>query len=134
MNDASEGNVPSRLCQMFEWWNEIIGDNSRIVRSEFSKFFTDDAVMVINREVRASGIDEIIERFLSVHHSVDYVEICLPVEKEFSSANNIFTSHLVKSRVGNDFNEEHVVGYAETKDDKIAIINFLSLPIAKSEP
>ena len=134
MNDASEGNVPSRLRQMFEWWNEIIEDNSRIVRSEFSKFFTDDAVMVINREVRATGIDEIVERFLSVHHNVDYVEICLPVEKEFSSANNIFTSHLVKSRTSNNFNEEHVVGYAEIIGCKIALINFLSMPVADSQP
>ena len=134
MNDASEDKVASRLCQMFEWWNEVIRDNSRIVRPEFSKFFTDDVIMVINREVRATGIDEIIERFLSVHHNVDYVEICLPVEKEFSSGNNIFTSHLIKSRTSYAFNEEHVVGYAEIKDDKIALINFLSMPIVDSQP
>ena len=114
---------------MFEWWNEVIGDASRLVRSEFSKFFTDDAVMVINREVRATGIDEIVERFLSVHHKVDYVEICLPVEKVFSDGDNVFTSHVIKSRADDEYSEEYVTGYAELKSNKISLIKFVSLPI-----
>ena len=58
------------------------------------------------------------------------VVIDLPFIDEFSSVNGdkIFTHHFVRAREHGKDSRERVMGYAQIRDGKISLINFVSIP------
>lgn len=122
----STGDVLSR---MFIWWNAAFKDPNGFTAQAFGRYFTDDAVMRINGTDRAKGLTDMAARFRKIQSSVDAVEIKVPFVEAFSSpdGSKIFTYHLEESSHAGKPSRGMVMGYAEVRDGKIALVNFLSM-------
>lgn len=119
------GNDP--LVAMFVWWNQAFREKEGFTPESFGRYFTKDAVMKINGKERVRGVDNLAVHFRKIQGRADAVEIKLPFIEEFRQGNKIFTYHYVTAREGGKDALEHVMGYAEIKDGKIALIDFLSV-------
>ena len=118
------------VSQMFLWWNAAYKDPEGFTPEAFGKHFTADAVMRINGTTRAKGLADLAQRFRKIQAGVEAVEIKVPFVEAFSSpdGSKVFTYHLEEAMEKGQPSHSLVMGYAEIRDGKIALINFLSLP------
>lgn len=117
------------LTRMFRWWNEAFKDPNGFTPEAFSRYFTDDAVLRINGTNRAQGLVDLAARFRMIQKSVDAVEIKVPFVEAFSSpdGSKIFTYHLEEAVEKGKPSHSMVMGYAEIRDGKIALVNFFNV-------
>ena len=117
------------LSRMFIWWNAAFKDPNGFTPEAFGRYFTADAVMRINGTDRAKGLADMATRFRMIQGSVDAVEIKVPFVEAFSSpdGSKVFTYHLEESSKDGKASHGMVMGYAEIRDGKIALVNFLSM-------
>ncbi|KQX20094.1 MULTISPECIES: hypothetical protein [unclassified Sphingomonas] len=117
------------VSRMFVWWNAAFKDPEGFTPQAFGRYFTEDAVMRINGTNRAKGLTDLAARFRMIQKSVDAVEIKVPFVEAFSSpdGSKIFTYHLEEAVEKGKPSHSMVMGYAEIRDGKIALINFLSM-------
>jgi limonene-1,2-epoxide hydrolase len=117
------------LSRMFEWWNAAFKQPNGFTPEAFGRYFTPDAVMRINGTDRAKGLVALAARFRIIQSKVESVEIRLPFVTTFASADGtkLFTYHLEDAVEHGKAAHSMVMGYAELRGDKIALINFLSM-------
>jgi len=117
------------VSRMFVWWNAAFKDPKGFTPEAFGRFFTDDAVMRINGTNRAKGLVDLAARFRTIQGKVEAVEIKVPFVEAFSSpdGSKIFTYHLEEAIEGGKPSHSMVMGYAEIRGGKIALVNFLSM-------
>jgi len=125
----SQPRADDALTRMFRWWNQAFKDPKGFTPQAFGDYFTADAVMRINGTDRAKGLEALATRFRMIQSRASAVEIKLPFVEAFSSPDGtkIFTYHLIDAVDGGKPGHEMVMGYAEVKDGKIALVNFLSV-------
>lgn len=125
----SQPTADDALTRMFRWWNAAFKDPNGFTPEAFGRYFTADAVMRINGTDRAKGLEALAARFRMIQGRASAVEIKLPFVEAFSSpdGSKIFTYHLIDAVDGGKPGHEMVMGYAEVKDGKIALVNFLSV-------
>ncbi len=122
--------VPSArtiLEKMFNWWNGAYKVPGAYTADAFSKYFTPDAVMIIDGSERARGYEGLAENFNRIQSSVDSVEIVMPPIESFSTADRIFTFHRELATIEGKETVGYVMGYAEIQDNKIFRINFINM-------
>jgi limonene-1,2-epoxide hydrolase len=117
------------VSRMFVWWNAAFKDPEGFTPQAFGRYFTNDAVMRINGTNRAQGLTDLAARFRMIQKGVEAVEIKVPFVEAFSSpdGSKIFTYHLEEAVEKGKSSHSMVMGYAEIRDGKIALINFLSM-------
>lgn len=120
------------LTRMFVWWNAAYKDKNGFTKAAFEKYFTPDAVMRINGRDSAVGSQDLADHFQQIQARTEAVEIELPFLETFSSADHkrIFTYHVVTSRENGKAGRELVMGYADIRNGRISLINFVSAPPA----
>ncbi|MXO67058.1 hypothetical protein [Altericroceibacterium endophyticum] len=117
------------LTKMFQWWNTAYKNPEGFTPEAFGTYFTDDAVMRINGKKRVSGLDDLATHFRKIQADTDKVVINLPFIRSFSSpdGSKIFTYHSIDAAANGEDSNELVMGYAEIRDGKISVIDFLSV-------
>lgn len=117
------------LTNMFRWWNDAYTKADGFTAQSFGQYFTDDAVMQINGKVSAKGLDDLAAHFRQIQHKTQKVKINLPFRAAFTSpdGSKIYTYHTIDAQADGKPSQEMVSGYAEIRDGKIALINFLSV-------
>ncbi|MCC5863019.1 MAG: DUF885 domain-containing protein [Gammaproteobacteria bacterium] len=122
------------LVGMFEWWNEAYQDPEGFTPEAFARFFDDDAVMVINGNARGPGPVAIARHFRAIQAAVDEVEILLPFREGFDEGARSFTYHYTRAEVDGETRYSRVMGYALVRNGRIALIDFINLPIEGVPP
>ena len=117
------------LETMFEWWNGAFHEEGSFTMEAFAEHFTEDSRMYINGSLRAEGVEDLARHFQRIQAEVDHVEIVLPFEEGFSAGNKTFTSHFVRARDDGEESLERVMGWAEVRGGRLALISFLSVPV-----
>lgn len=122
---TSESNV---LVSMFEWWNQAFKTPGAFTEAAFRKYYTEDAVLIVNGAERVRGVANLARHFQNMQREADKVEIVLPFKEGFSSGDKIFTYHLIKARGAKGGPDElwHTMGWAQVRDGRIALINFIN--------
>jgi hypothetical protein len=117
------------LTRMFAWWNQAYGRENGFTEDGLGQFFAPDAAMFINGQPRAEGLAAITARFRTVQATTDHVEILLPFQACFASADGsrIYTRHQVRAVVAGKPAGELVGGWAELADGRITRLDFLSI-------
>jgi len=115
------------LVDMFTWWNAAFHESDGFTAQAFRRHFTEDARMIINGSLRAEGVESLAKHFTRIRERVDDVEIVLPFKEAFSAGNKTFTYHKVRARNDGEETIERVMGWAEIRGGKLAVINFLSV-------
>jgi len=127
LTEEGEADPQSVLVDMFTWWNEAFHEPDGFGVEAFREHFTKDTRMIINGSFRAEGVEDLAEHFQRIQAEVDEVEIVLPFKEGFSAGNKTFTYHTVRARNDGAESVEQVMGWAEVRDGKLAVINFLSV-------
>lgn len=117
------------LTRMFRWWNEAFKDPDGFTPKAFSQYFTDDAVLRVNGTNRAQGLVDLAARFRMIQKNTEAVEIKIPFVEAFSSpdGSKIFTYHLEEAVEKGKTSHSMVMGYAEIRGGKIALVNFFNI-------
>lgn len=125
-NQVVDGDV---LTRMFRWWNDAYTKPDGFTAQSFGQYFTSDAVMQINGKVSAKGLDDLAAHFRMIQRRTQKVKINLPFRAAFSSpdGSKIYTYHTIDAEENGKPAKEMVMGYAEIRDGKIALINFLDM-------
>lgn len=128
---AAESQTP--LTKMFVWWNAAYKDKNGFTPEAFAEHFTEDGAIVINGEERARGPQNLAERFRSIQARTEVVDMIVPFEVEFVSADGskIFTSHIIKSRADGKDGLSRVMGYAVIENGKIKLVDFVSVDVTQ---
>jgi hypothetical protein len=135
MSAAPMSAAPARhdvLIDMFVWWNAAYKQKDGFTEAAFGKYFTLDAILRVNGSDRSKGLKDLASHFRDIQGRTEMVEIELPFIDEFTSPDGtrIFTHHIVKAREKGADSRERVMGYAQVRDGKISLINFVSAPDA----
>lgn len=134
---AAATQAPDALTAMFVWWNAAYKDKvNGFTKASFEKHWTPDAVMKINGRVSASGSQDLADHFRKIQQRTEIVAIELPFLETFQSADGkrIFTYHVVTSRADGKDERDLVMGYANVRDGRISLIDFVSAPPAPPKP
>lgn len=128
--------APDALTRMFDWWNAAYKDKDGFTKAAFERYFTPDAVMIINGRESARGTDVLASHFRGIQQRTQAVAIELPFIDTFQSADGkrIFTYHVVTSMADGEAGRDLVMGYADVRDGRISVINFVSAPPAGPKP
>lgn len=123
-----EANDDDPLVRMFEWWNQAFKTPGAFTQEGFERYFTEGAVLIVNGEKSAEGIPDLTEHFRNIQANSEAVHIILPFVESFTSGDRIFTYHFVYRRRDGQEQCMRTMGYAVTRDEKIALINFVRIP------
>lgn len=115
------------MVEMFNWWNDAFKVEGSYTPEAFGKYFTDDAVMVIDGSVRATGLNELSRNFNRIQGSVDSVIIKMPPIESFRQGNRIFTYHKELVHHEGQDSTGYVMGYVIVTDGKISKIDFVNM-------
>lgn len=111
------------LTDMFGWWNEVINSEEPLTADQFRRYFTEDAVILVNNQEQVRGVENMPAHFLPIRERPGTIEVELPFREEFQSGNRIFTYHLIRSTQGEVVNISYNMGYAIIEGDRIASIS-----------
>jgi ketosteroid isomerase-like protein len=115
---------------MFKWWNETARSEGGFTAEGFTKFFTDDAVLIVNGDQRAKGPDALARHFEKIRVSLDSVSIRLPLEHAFGAGDDVFLHYRVDAVAAGVAASEEAMGYLRLRDGHIAVMNVLSRDLA----
>ena len=116
------------LVRMFRWWNEAYLADA-FTPEAFSDHFTDDAVLLVNGEVRARGVDALAAHFQAIQAATQDVRIELPVDESFVSGENIFGHYRCRAVSADITITEEVMASVKTRNGRITFFNALSRTI-----
>lgn len=125
--DAAENDDP--LTRMFVWWNEAYRLPDAFTEAGFARYFTGDAELIVNGEMRAQGLAGLASRFRDVRRLTDSVRIELPFIDSFTSADGsrLYTRHRAHAVVRGKAETELISGWAELRGELIRRIDFVSV-------
>ncbi|HLF30450.1 MAG TPA: hypothetical protein VI566_05405 [Xanthomonadales bacterium] len=108
---------------MFRWWNGIINTEEQLTVEQFRRYFTEDAVIIVNNHEQVRGVENMPAHFTAIRQRPGTIEVELPFREEFQSGNKIFTYHLIRSTQDDGVNITSNMGYAIIEGDRIATIS-----------
>lgn len=115
--------------EMFAWWNEAMREPAGLTAGSFSRYYTDDARLVVNGNLRACGPEALAAHYRGVAARCDEVAMVLPVEEAFATADRAFVhcrTHVVIDGVEA---AEEAMAYAVIEDGRIALLRVVSLSV-----
>lgn len=116
------------IIAFFTWWNEAMANPAELTEDNFKRFFTDDACILVNNNLRASCPAEMVPHYKAIAARCETVAMVLPVEHEIASPSLAFVhcfTHVKED--GKEFDEE-AMACAELREGKIS--RFLVAPMA----
>ncbi len=114
------------VVTMFEWWNSVFRAGESFTAAGFAAFFTEDARLIVNGELRASGLAALAAHFEKIRLSLDTASIGVPLEYGFAAGEDAFVHYRVDCTIGGAPESEEAMGYVHLSDGRIAIMKLLS--------
>ncbi|MGC6327895.1 M14 family metallopeptidase [Rhizorhabdus sp. FW153] len=120
---------PHILTRMFAWWNDAYLLPDAFTETAFARYFTRDAELIVNGELRAHGLAGLVARFCDVKRLTDHVRIELPFIDSFASADGrrVYTRHRAHATIRGMTETELISGWAELRGGLIRRLDFVSV-------
>ncbi|MDH7640000.1 nuclear transport factor 2 family protein [Sphingomonas oryzagri] len=109
---------PDAVTRMFAWWNRAYADNA-FTEAGFARFFTDDAVFLIDGIVRARGPAGLLAYFQRIRDHSDAVVLHAP-EDSFVSGDRVFVHYRTSVRAGGTAEEHDIMAAVRVAFGRIA--------------
>lgn len=117
------------IVAMFAWWNQAMADSSLLTAEGFGTFYTDDARLIVNGNLRATGLAAMADHYRVIAARCEVVAMVLPVEEEFATAERAFVHCRTHVVVAGEKAAEEAMAYAVIKGGKIALLRVVSLSV-----
>ncbi len=117
------------LSKMFTWWNAAFLTQGAYTPDAFRKYFTEDAVLIIDGAVSTKGVDGWAQHFQRIQSGDGNVEIVLPFRKVAKVGNTIYTYHIIRNIKSGVRGCLLAAGYATVVDNKISEVVLVRSPI-----
>lgn len=128
-SNAFAAGKPDPLSKMFAWWDNAFAKPDGYTPDAFRKYFTEDAVLMIDGKVVARGVDEWAAHFQKIQAAGGSVEIVLPFRETFRAGDKIFTYHMIRSVRDGVLSCQLAAGYAMVRDGKLALVSLVRAPV-----
>ncbi len=109
---------PDAVTRMFAWWNQAYAENG-FTEAGSARFFTDDAVFLIDGIARARGPAGFLFYFQHIRDHSDEVVLHAP-EDSFVSGNRVFVHYRTWVRDGGTAEEHGIMAAARVAFGRIA--------------
>jgi hypothetical protein len=113
------------LSRMFEWWDGAFKSPEGFTEAAFAKYFTADAVLIIDGVEQARGLPAWVAHFRKIQASGAAVEIVLPFRQMFKQGDKIYTYHVIRSVRNGTPGCTLAAGHAFLKKGKISEVNLV---------
>lgn len=114
---------------MFAWWNEAMADPVRLTAAEFARFYTGDARLIVNGNLRAIGPEALAAHYRGVAERLDEVAMALPVEAAFATPNRAFVHCRTRVVANGVHATEEAMAYATLEEGRIGLLRVVSLSV-----
>jgi hypothetical protein len=128
-NYAEAAPDTDKLSEMFTWWNGAMKTPGALTEEAFSKFFTADAPLVIDGKEVMRGPAGWAERFQKIQAATDGVEIVVPFRYVFQKGGQIYTYHIIRSRVQGKVSCMLAAGHADLRGSLISKVTLVRAEI-----
>jgi ketosteroid isomerase-like protein len=115
---APEGDSPNVVAEMMDWWNRAYSEHA-LDEAGFGRFFTEDAVFLVDDAVRARGLAGLAEYFGAIRANSDNV-VLHPPEDSFATGDRIFVHYRVTGEANGVHEAHEVMATARVSYGKIA--------------
>lgn len=114
------------IVRMFEWWNDVMAGNDPLQSGDFLRFFTADARLVVNGNVRSTNIADMVGHYTRIRSNCQEIRMVLPVAHAFSTAEFAFVHcHTAGHSLDGPIDEE-AMAYAIVDGGRIARLQVVS--------
>ncbi len=120
---AAEPEATTVLTDMFAWWNSVINTEVELTADQFRRYFTEDAVIMVNNNEQVRGVENMPAHFQAIRERAGTIGVELPFLEEFQSGNKIFTYHRIISTTDQGESITSNMGYAILDDGRIASVS-----------
>lgn len=117
------------IVRMFDWWNGAMRCNDGLTAEAFAQFYTEDAQLVVNGQVRSRNLAEMAVHYQGVRSRCDAVEMLLPVEEAFACGDRAFVHCRTRAVIGGRTAAEEAMAYAVVRDGRMALLRVVSLSV-----
>lgn len=119
----THGNV---IVRMFEWWNDVMAGSDPLQSEDFLRFFTADARLVVNGNVRSTNIADMVGHYTRIRRHCQEIRMILPVAHSFSTAEFAFVHcHTAGHSLDGPIDEE-AMAYATLDGGRMARLQVVS--------
>jgi len=114
---------------MFDWWNGAYEATHGFTAEGFGQFFTADATLRVNGQLRGRGLAALAQHFVGIKASTTRVVLERPALAEFASADGRHecSHHFVSATLGQRQGRERVMVVATLRDGKIATLEVVGV-------
>ncbi|MBT0670757.1 hypothetical protein HT136_20525 [Novosphingobium profundi] len=116
------------IIAFFTWWNEAMANPDQLTEENFARFFTSDARIYVNNNLRASCPAEMVPHYAAIAARCEAVAMVLPVEHELASETLAFVHCFTRVTEKGVTRDDEAMACAELRAGKIA--RFLVAPMA----
>ncbi len=113
------------VSRMFRWWNEAYKTPGAYTDRAFGDYFTNDASLIIDGRVSASGLAALAAHFQKIQSGGGEVEIILPFEETFRQGDKVYTRHVIRAVRDGTSMRMLAAGHAVIRNEKIASISLV---------
>ncbi|EZP72770.1 hypothetical protein BV96_01403 [Sphingomonas paucimobilis] len=117
------------IIRFFTWWNGAMADPDQLQAEGFGTHFAPDAQLIVNGNVRATSLAGMAVHYRAIADRLDLVEMVLPVEQEFSTADRAFVHCRTRAELGDTKNAEEAMAYAIVEGGKMRLLRVVSLSV-----
>ncbi|MDA5193958.1 nuclear transport factor 2 family protein [Govanella unica] len=111
------------ITQMFRWWNEAYTDPNGFTPEAFSRFYTDDAELIVNGNSRGKGLQALSAHYQRIQAAVPLAQMVLPVDDDFATTDRAFVHcHEQAKRADGTEKLSECFAYAEVRDGKMSVL------------
>lgn len=112
---------------MFQWWNEAIRDPNGFTPEAFARFYTEDAQLIVNGNLRGTGLEALARHYRRVQEIAPTAQMVLPVEEEFTAPDRAFVHVFELVAEGDEETRRECMAYAVVEGGKMKLLRVVGI-------
>jgi len=116
------------IVSMFQWWNDAIRDPNGFTPEAFARFYTEDAQLIVNSNLRGTGHEALAAHFQRVQEIAPTAQMVLPVAEEFTTPDRAFVHvfERVEDEAGKEMRRE-CMAYAVVEGGRMKLLRVIGI-------
>ena len=113
------------IVGMFEWWNGEFLDPEGFSPDEFRLHYTEDALLIVNGNLRGQGLDALSRHYRKLQAEFDSIQMELPVLDEFVCRDRAFVQCVTRAERSGELVREESMAVATIGPEGISLLKVI---------
>jgi len=115
------------IVSMFHWWNEAIRNPDGFTPEAFARFYTEDAQLIVNGNLRATGHVALAAHYRRVQEIAPTAQMELPVAEEFTAPGRAFVHVFEHVAEGDGETRRECMAYAVVEEGRMKLLRVVGI-------